>query len=145
MHTDEPVRKEIRMRSIVLWGVLLVSLVGASLAVAEDPKVGGYEQYPPGPLSDQEIGAGWGHRSMTYGMMNMMSGMTSQVADIIRTGKATPDMEKKLAEILDHVATMLNDAPAYMMGTKVVDSDMIAIMHGMLKELEQMRKDTGLR
>lgn len=116
------------------------------LAGAEDgPKVGGYEQYPPGPLSEAQIGAGWGHRSMTYGMMNMMSGMTTQVATILRSGKADVEMQKRLAPILDHIAEMLNEAPAYMMGTKKVDSAMVKEMHDMLRELEAMRGSVGLR
>jgi hypothetical protein len=71
--------------------------------------------------------------------------MTSQVADIIRTGKTTPQINERLAEILDHLAEMMNDAPAYMMGTKVVDSNHMQEMSGMLKDLEMMRKETGLR
>ena len=74
-------------------------------------------------------------------MMNLMSGMTTQVATILRSGKATPDMLRKLSEILDHIAGMLNYAPAYMMGTKKVDSAMMQEMHGMLKDLESMRKE----
>jgi hypothetical protein len=77
---------------------------------------------------------------MTYGMMNMMSGMTAQVAGILRTGKATPEMLSELAGILDHLAGMMNDAPAYMMGTKTVDSAMMDEMRGMLKALEAMRQ-----
>jgi hypothetical protein len=50
-----------------------------------------------------------------------------------------------LAEILDHLAEMMNDAPAYMMGTKVVDSDHMKEMSEMLKDLEMIRKETGLR
>jgi hypothetical protein len=115
--------------------------VGSMTLAQERPTVGGFPQYPPGPLSGEEIGAGWGHRSMTYGMMNFMSGMTSQIASILRTGKATPEMMKNLAQMLDHVAGMLNDAPAYMMGTKTVDSGMVNQMHEMLKELEGMRKE----
>jgi hypothetical protein len=108
--------------------------------------VGGFEQMTPeSSQGAQDIGAGWGHRSMTYGMMNMMSGMTSQVAAIIRTGKATPEMTDRLASILDHLAGMMNYAPAYMMGTRIVDSDMMEEMQEMLKDLEKMRKETGLR
>jgi hypothetical protein len=82
---------------------------------------------------------------MTYGMMNLMSGMTTQVAAILRTGKASPEMLKRLSDILDHIAEMLNYAPAYMMGTKPVDSEMVKQMHGMLMELETMRKEIRSR
>ncbi len=54
-------------------------------------------------------------------------------------------MNKRLAEILEHIAEMLNDAPAYMMSSKVVDSTMINLMQGMLKDLEKMRKEIGLK
>jgi len=74
---------------------------------------------------------------MTYGMMNLISGMTTQIATIIDSGKASPTMMKRLAE-------MMNYAPAYMMGTKVADSAMIQEMQGMLKDLEKMRKEIGL-
>ena len=40
---------------------------------------------------------------------------------------------------------MMNYAPAYMMGTKVVDSKTIKEMHDMLKDLEKMRKEVGVR
>lgn len=103
------------------------------------PRVGGFEQMPKGEEGD--IGAGWGHRSMTYGMMNLMSGMSTQVASILRSGKATPEMNDRLAQILEHIAEMLNYAPAYMMGTKQVDSGMINEMQQMLKDLEAMRKE----
>ena len=111
----------------------------------EEAKVGGYEQYPPGSTTEEQIGAGWGHRSMTFGMMNMMSGITAQVADVIRSGKATPEMMNRLADILSYVADMMNEAPDYMMGTKVVDSKMIEEMGDILKNLEKMRKEIGLR
>jgi len=129
-----------------IWFTVLVALVFSfSLASAkEGAKVGGYEQYPSGPTTDEQIGAGWGHRSMTFGMMNMMAGMTAQVADIIRTGKASPEMMHRMADILSHLAEMMNEAPSYMMGTKVVDSKMIEEMRGILKDLERMRKKTGL-
>jgi hypothetical protein len=133
------------MRRVLVVGLLVGGLLQGSVASAEHPKVGGYEQFAPGPLSDQDVRVEWSHRSMTFGMMHMMSGMTSQVAQIMRTGRATPEMEKKLADVLDHIAKMLNDAPAYMVGTSIVDSDMVTMMHDMLKDLEQMRKDTGLR
>lgn len=129
-----------------IWFTVLVTLVFSfSLASAkEGAKVGGYEQYPSGPTTDEQIGAGWGHRSMTFGMMNMMAGMTAQVADIIRTGKASPEMMHRMADILSHLAEMMNEAPSYMMGTKVVDSKMIEEMRGILKDLERMRKKIGL-
>jgi hypothetical protein len=128
--------------SLIITGLLAVILISASPCIAQErPKVGGYEQLNPGEKGEQEIGAGWGHRSMTYGMMNLMSGMTSQAAAILRTGKATPEMVQELCNILDHVAAMLNYAPAYMMGTMTVDSNMIQVMHSMLKDLEKMRKD----
>lgn len=121
-------------------------LAAMGQAIAEDgPKVGGYEQYPPGPLSEPQIGAGWGHRSMTYGVMNMMSGMTTQVATILRSGKADAEMQERLAAILDHIADMLNDTPAYMMGTKKIDSKMMKEMHDMLRDIEAMRGAAGLR
>ncbi|PKN30138.1 MAG: hypothetical protein CVU64_04705 [Deltaproteobacteria bacterium HGW-Deltaproteobacteria-21] len=117
-----------------------------ALALAQErPQVGGFEQIPPGQHDDSAIGAGWGHRSMTYGMMNLMSGMTSQVASILRSGKATPEMMGKLSQILDHIAGMLNYAPAYMMGTKTVDSNMMTEMQQMLMDLEKMRKEIGAR
>jgi hypothetical protein len=73
-----------------------------------------------------------------------MSGMTIQAAKIIRSGKASKEMNKRLAEILDHVAEMLNYAPSYMMGVKNVDSNMISLMQGMLQDLEKMRKEIGI-
>jgi len=82
---------------------------------------------------------------MTFGMMNMMSGITAQVADVIRSGKATPEMMKRVADILSHLAEMMNEAPDYMMGTKVVDSKMIEEMGEILKDLEKIRKETDLR
>jgi len=128
--------------------VMLVTVAAAFLflipvlSLAEErPQVGGFEQIPPGKAAESDIGAGWGHRSMTYGMMNLMSGMTTQVASILRTGKATPEMLVKLSGILDHIAEMLNYAPAYMMGTKAVDSDMMTEMRQMLMDLENMRKE----
>ena len=54
-------------------------------------------------------------------------------------------MMKRLAEILNHLAEMMNYAPAYMMGTKIVDSAMIQEMQGMMKDLEKMRKEIGLK
>ncbi len=130
------------MKRILLLSVLLFLALNPLFSAAQErPSVGGFEQIPPGEGQEGDIGAGWGHRSMTYGMMNLMSGMTSQAASILRSGKATPEMMEKLAYILDHIADMLNYAPAYMMGTKTVDSDMMNEMQQMLKELEKMRKE----
>ena len=127
--------------------VSILIVLGLSLGTfshaEQRPKVGGFEQIPPGKMGGQDIGAGWGHRSMIFGMMNLMSGMTGQVASILRSGKVTPDMMRELSGILDHIAEMMNYAPAYMMGTKVVDSKMIKEMHDMLKDLEKMRKEIG--
>jgi len=131
---------------MILGMVLSFWLVSVGPSTAEEgPKVGGFEQYPPGHLTDAQIGAGWGHRSMTYGVMNMMSGMTTQAATLLRSGKTDAEMQKRLAAILDHIAEMLNEAPAYMMGTKKIDSAMIKEMHDMLRELEKMRADAGLK
>lgn len=129
--------------------VRILIVLGLSLGTFsyadQRPKVGGFEQIPPGKIGGQDIGAGWGHRSMTFGMMNLMSGMTEQVASILRSGKVTPDIMMRLSGILDHLAEMMNNAPAYMMGTKVVDSKMIKEMQEMLKDLEKMRKEIGDR
>ena len=134
------------MRKGIWLTVLIVLVFSVTLASAkEELKVGGYEQYPSGPTTEEQIGAGWGHRSMTFGMMNMMSGITAQIAGIIRTGKATPEMMNKVADILSHLAKMMNEAPDYMMGTKVVDSKMIQEMSDILKDLEKMHIETGLR
>jgi hypothetical protein len=116
----------------------------SSFSLADHLNIGGFQQMHPGEMPESQIGAGWGHRSMTFGMMNLMSGMTTQVAKIIRSGKASPLMMKRLAEILDHIAEMMNYAPAYMMGTKVVDSEMMNEMQNMLKDIEKMRKELGL-
>lgn len=130
-----------RRNLAIIVCVLVMAGVPSLAAAQERPKVGGYEQLSPGSTPEEEIGAGWGHRSMTYGMMNLMSGMTTQIAGILRSGKATPAMLQRLADILDHVAWMLNYAPAYMMGTKTVDSAMMNEMQNMLKDLESMRKE----
>jgi hypothetical protein len=134
-------------RVFLISVVMAMVLIGSPLlSLAQDrPKVGGFEQIPPGHGHESDIGAGWGHRSMTYGMMNLMSGMTTQVASILRTGKATPEMMEKLSRILDHIAEMLNYAPAYMMGTKNVDSKMMNEMQQMLQDLEKMRKEIRAR
>lgn len=133
-------RRKLYLLVIVAW------LAAMGLARPEEgPKVGGYEQYPPGPLTEPEIGAGWGHRSMTYGVMNMMSGMATQVATILKSGKADAEMQKRLAAIIDHIADMLNEAPAYMMGTRKIDSKMMKEMNDMLRELEEMRGSAGLK
>jgi hypothetical protein len=132
------------MKKIFIIAAVIIGLNIGSIVFAEDLKVGGYEQFHPNQVTDNHIGAGWGHKSMTYGMMNLMSGMTTQAAKIIRSGKASKEMNKRLAEILEHVAEMLNYAPSYMMGVKVVDSNMINLMQGMLKDLEKMRKQVGI-
>ncbi|PKN28716.1 MAG: hypothetical protein CVU64_11870 [Deltaproteobacteria bacterium HGW-Deltaproteobacteria-21] len=126
---------------IIALASILAGVPAWANAHEHHPKVGGYEQLPPGPTQEEEIGAGWGHRSMTFGMMNLMSGMTTQTASILRSGKATPEMLQRLAVILDHVAWMLNYAPAYMMGTKTVDPGMMKEMQDMLKDLDAMRKE----
>lgn len=135
------------MKRIFLFTVVLMSLMlNPMLSNAQErPKVGGFEQIPPREGHESDIGAGWGHRSMTYGIMNLMSGMTTQVSSILRSGKATPDMLNRVSQILDHIAEMLNYAPAYMMGTKIVDSNMMTDMQQMLKDLEKMRKEIGAR
>jgi len=134
------------MKASLVSILIVLGLSLGTFSYAEQrPKVGGFEQIPPDEMGAQDIGAGWGHRSMTFGMMNLMSGMTRQVASILRSDKVTPDMMKGLSGILDHLAEMMNDAPAYMMGTKVVDSKMIKEMQKMLKDLEKMRKEVGFR
>ena len=134
------------MKASLVGMLIVLGLSLGTFAYAEQrPKVGGFEQILPGKMGAQDIGAGWGHRSMTFGMMNLMSGMTRQVASILRSDKVTADMMKTLSGILDRLAEMMNDAPAYMMGTKVVDSKMIKEMHDMLKDLEKMRKEVGVR
>ena len=134
------------MKASLVSILIVLGLSLGTFAYAEErPKVGGFEQIPPDEMGAQDIGAGWGHRSMTFGIMNLMSGMTRQVASILRSDRVTPDMMKGLSGILDHLAEMMNDAPAYMMGTKVVDSKMINEMQDMLKDLEKMRKKIGVR
>lgn len=127
--------------------MVITACIAGSFAFAqeeEEPIVGGFKQYIKNNDIEGQIGAGWGHRSMTFGMMNLMSGMTTQVAKIIRSGKASTSMMKRLAEILDHIAEMMNYAPAYMMGTKVVDSKMMHEMQNMLKDIEKMRQELDL-
>ena len=51
---------------------------------------------------------------------------------------------KRTAVILDHIAEMMNYAPAYMMGTKVVDEKMVKEMQIMLKYIERTRKELDL-
>jgi hypothetical protein len=132
------------MKASLVSILIVLGLSLGTFSYAEQrPKVGGFEQIPPDEMGAQDIGAGWGNRSMTFGMMNLMSGMTRQVASILRSDKVTPDMMKGLSGILDHLAEMMNDAPAYMMGTKVVNSKMIKEMQEMLKDLEKMRKEVG--
>ena len=133
------------MKKLFIIAAVLISLNIGSTSFAQNLNVGGYEQILPNQVTDNHIGAGWGHKSMTYGMMNLMSGMTVQTAKIIRSGKASKEMNKRLAEILDHVAEMLNYVPSYMMGVKDVDSNMISLMQGMLKDLEKMRKEIDIR
>ena len=133
------------MKKLFIIAAVIIVLNTGSTSFAEHHKVGGYGQLHPNQVTENQIGAGWGHKSMTYGMMNLMSGMTTQAAKIIRSGKASQEMNKRLAEILDHIAKMLNYAPAYMMGSRVVDSNMIKLMQGMLKDLEKMRKEIGLK
>ena len=116
----------------------------SSFSFASDLNVGGVRQIHPDEKTDSHIGPGWGHRSMTYGMMSLMSGMTTQVAKIIRLEKASPLMMKETADILDHIAEMMNYAPAYMMGTKIVDSKMVKEMHNMLRNIVKMRKELDL-
>ena len=133
------------MKKVLIIAAVIIALNIGSTSFAQNLNVGGYEQSYPNQVTDNHIGAGWGHKSMTYGMMNLMSGMTIQAAKIIRSGKASQKMNKRLAEILDHIAEMLNYAPAYMMGSKVVDSNMMNLMQGMLKDLENMRKEIGIK
>ena len=134
------------MKACLVGMLIVLGLSLGTTSYAEQrPKVGGFEQIPPDEMGAQDIGAGWGNRSMTFGMMNLMSGMTRQVASILRSDKVTPDMMKGLSGILDHLAEMMNDAPAYMMGTKVVDSKMIKEMQDMLKDLEKMRKEISVQ
>lgn len=129
------------MKKVLLLAVMMAWTFSAGFLLAQErPLVGGFEQLPSGNSGQDDIGEGWGHRSMTYGMMNLMSGMATQAASILRTGKATPEMQERLAQILDHIADMLNYAPAYMMGTKTVDSGVIQEMHRMLEDLEKMRR-----
>jgi hypothetical protein len=132
------------MKKVLIIAAVIIALNIGSTSFAQNLNVGGYEQSYPNQVTDNHIGAGWGHKSMTYGMMNLMSGMTIQAAKIIRSGKASKEMNKRLAEILDHVAEMLNYAPSYMMGVKNVDSNMISLMQGMLQDLEKMRKEIGI-
>ncbi|MEA3232953.1 MAG: hypothetical protein U9Q05_14450 [Thermodesulfobacteriota bacterium] len=132
------------MKKISITLLFSVIFFLSSLSFASDLSVGGVRQVHPDEKTESHIGLGWGHRSMTYGMMNLMTGMTSQIAKIIRSEKASPLMMKKSAEILDHIAEMMNYAPAYMMGTKVVDSKMVNEMHNMLKDIEKMRKELDL-
>ena len=133
------------MKKLFIIAAVIFGLNLEATSFAEHQKVGGYEQLHSNQVAENQIGAGWGHKSMTYGMMNLMSGMTTQAAKIIRSGKASKEMNKRLAEILEHIAEMLNYAPSYMMGVKVVDSNMVSLMQNMLKDLEKMRKQIGLK
>ena len=133
------------MKKIFIIASVIIGFNIGSTSFAGNLNVGGYEQFHHNQVTENQIGSGWGHKSMTYGMMNLMSGMTTQAAKIIRSEKASKEMNNRLAEILDHVAEMLNYAPSYMMGVKAVDSNMISLMQGMLKDLEKMRKQIGLK
>jgi hypothetical protein len=133
------------MKKLFIIAAVIIGLSIGLTSFAGNLNVGGYEQFHRNLVTEGNIGAGWGHKSMTYGMMNLMSGMTTQAAKIIRSGKASKEMNKRLAEILDHVAEMLNYAPSYMMGVKAVDSNMISLMQDMLKDLEKMRKEIGVK
>lgn len=125
------------MKKIFIIVAVIIGLNIGFTSFAKDLNVGGFQQFHSNQITENQIGAGWGHKSMTYGMMNLMSGMTTQAAKIIRSGKATQKMNTRLAE-------MLNYAPSYMMGVKVVDSNMMNLMQGMLKDLEKMRKEIRL-
>ena len=133
------------MERVFIIAAVIIGLNIGSTSFAGNLNIGDYKQFQPNQVTENQIGAGWGHKSMTYGMMNLMSGMTTQAAKIIRSGKASKEMNKRLAEILEHIAEMLNYAPSYMMGVKVVDSNMVSLMQSMLKDLEKMRKQIGLK
>lgn len=137
--------RKVHMERVFIIAAVIIGLNIGSTSFAGNLNVGGYKQFQPNQVTENQIGAGWGHKSMTYGMMNLMSGMTTQAAKIIRSGKASKEMNKRLAEILEHIAEMLNYAPSYMMGVKVVDSNMVSLMQSMLKDLEKMRKQIGLK
>ena len=100
------------MKKVLIIATVIIILNIGFISFAKDLNVGGYQQFHPNQVTENQIGAGWGHKSMTYGMMNLMSGMTTQAAEIIRSGKASQEMNKGLAEILDHVAEMLIFAPS---------------------------------
>lgn len=133
------------MKKIFIFTAVLIGLNIGSTSFAGNLNVVGYEQFQPNQVTENLIGTGWGHQSMTYGMLHLMAGMTNQAAKIIHSGKANQKMNRRLAEILEHVAEMLNYAPSYMMGVKAVDSNMMSLMQGMLKDLEKMRKEIGIR
>jgi hypothetical protein len=137
--------RKVHMERVFIIAAVIIGLNIGSTSFAGNLNIGGYNQFQPNQVTENQIGAGWGHKSMTYGMMNLMSGMTTQAAKIIRSGKASKEMNKRLAEILEHIAEMLNYAPSYMMGVKVVDSNMVSLMQSMLKDLEKMRKQIGLK
>lgn len=126
----------------ISWSIILAAgLVKSTIAFAGyEHLVGGYAQYPPGPLSQEQIGAGWGHRSMTFGMMYMMSSITTRVADILERGELTPEMRERISEILEHLADMMISAPSYMMNQKVVEPTHMSQMKEMLRDLDAMRK-----
>jgi hypothetical protein len=63
------------MKNMLIFASLITVLLAASMAFPEEElEVGGYEQHPPGPLTEEQIGAGWGHRSMTFGGYDQSSG-----------------------------------------------------------------------
>lgn len=93
------------MKKAFIIYVVIIGFCAGSSSFAGGPTVGGFEQFHPNQVTENHIGAGWGHKSMTYGMMNLMSGMTTQVAKIMRSGKASHEMNKRLTEILDHVVS----------------------------------------
>jgi hypothetical protein len=111
------------------------------LSFASHLRVGGIDQIHPDADAKSHVGLGRGYKSMTYGVMNLMSGMTNQIATIIRSGKASSSMMNRSADILAHIAEMMNYAPAYMSGTKVMDYEMVIEMQNMLKDIDKMRKE----
>ncbi len=68
------------MKKLFIIAAVIFGLNLEATSFAEHQKVGGYEQLHSNQVAENQIGAGWGHKSMTYGMMNLMSGMTTQAA-----------------------------------------------------------------
>ena len=66
------------MKKTFIIAVFIIGLNIGSTSFAGNPNVGGYEQFHPNQVTENQIGSGWGHKSMTYGMMNLMSGMTTR-------------------------------------------------------------------